>query len=106
MNFVIEKVSYGRKLKVEDFDEVHNSDFAKKYVDSKLGCEFRSSGSFRWIRLVKLVSKKSISAFVHDIFGPKIEFLIKKLENQPNSSLLSPLGGFYIGKFARTTHPQ
>ena len=46
-----------------------------KCIDFEFGCESRSSGSFRWIRLVKLVSKKSISAFIRDIFGPKSNFL-------------------------------
>ena len=46
-----------------------------KCIDFEFGCESRSSGSFRWIRLVKLVSKKSISAFIRDIVGPKLNFL-------------------------------
>ena len=46
-----------------------------KCIDFEFGCESRSSGSFRWIRLVKLVSKKSISAFARYMFGGKLNFL-------------------------------
>ena len=66
-----------------------------KCIDFEFGCESRSSGSFRWIRLVKLVSKKSISAFRRDNFGPNIEFLLKIRRHQQISSLLYPLGGLF-----------
>ena len=56
-----------------------------KCIDFEFGCESRSSGSFRWIRLVKLVSKKSISAFIRHIFWPKIEFLVKNRKHRAKS---------------------
>ena len=54
---------------------VGNSD--SKNVNFEFCSEIPSSGLFHSIRLVKLVSKNSTRAKVNDIFGPKIDFLIK-----------------------------
>ena len=67
-----------------------------KYTFFEICSEIRVSGPSHSIRLVKSVSKNSARAQINSKFDPKINFLMKNRENRPNSSLLSPLGGFYI----------
>ena len=67
-----------------------------KYTIFEICSEIRVSGPSHSIRLVKSVSKNSARAQINSKFDPKINFLMKNRENRPNSSLLSPLGGFYI----------
>ena len=67
-----------------------------KYTFFEICSEIRVSGPSHSIRLVKSVSKNSARAQINSKFDPKINFLVKNLENRPNSSLLSLLGGFYI----------
>ena len=67
-----------------------------KYTFFEICSEIRVSGPSHSIRLVKSVSKNSARAQINSKFLPKINFLMKKRGTIQNSSLLSPLGGFYI----------
>merc|ERR1712023_424050 len=67
-----------------------------KYTFFEICSEIRVSGPSHSIRLVESVSKNSARAQINSKFDPKIIFLMKNRENRRNSSLLSPLGGFYI----------
>ena len=71
-----------------------NSD--PKYVIFEFYSEIPSSGPFHSIHLVKLVSKNSARAKVNDIFGLKINFLIKHPKNRPNSLTSIGLPRFHI----------
>ena len=76
--------SGGRKIKN---GKTENS----KYGDFEFYNDIGSSGPSHSIRLVKLVSKKSIRAKINDILGPKIKFYIKNIDFP---SLLSGCPGF------------
>ena len=67
-----------------------------KYTFFEICSEIRVSGPSHSIRLVKSVSKNSARAQINTKFYPKINVLMNNWESQPNSSLLSPLGGFYV----------
>ena len=69
---------------IEEFDNIEMSVLTSTYVAFKFGCKFRSFGSFRSIRFVELVSKKSISVFVEDIVWPKINFPLKHRKESAN----------------------
>ena len=90
-----QKVSFGRKLKnreVEKSKQIKNGKIENsKYGDFEFYNDIGSSGPSHSIRLVKLVSKKSIRAKINDILGPKIKFYIKNIDFP---SLLSGCPGF------------
>ena len=67
-----------------------------KSIDVEFYNEIGSSGPSHSIRLVKLVSKNSTRAKVNDMFGPKINFLVKNQKNRLNSLTSIGLPGFYI----------